>query len=138
MKTGILIWNNIICDITSQKKKQQYFPNLNEEDITDNRKFWHTVKTFFSEKIKSGESIVLIEKGKTLSKEDEIAYTLNDYFSNIVKNLNILEHHVNSLLHRLSNHPTLKVILSILNYKDHPIIDTIMCVTKHLSSFYFS
>ena len=47
------------------------------------------------EKNKSSESIVLIEKGKTFSKEDEIANTLNDYFSNIDKNPNISEHHVN-------------------------------------------
>ena len=72
----------------------------------------HSVKPFFSEKIKSRESIVLIEKGKTISKEDEVANTLNDFFSNIAKNLNIQEHHVNAIHHRLSNHPNLKAILN--------------------------
>ena len=56
MKTGIFIQNNVIY--------VYYFANLNEKDITDNRKFWDTVKPFFSEKFKSRESIALIEKGK--------------------------------------------------------------------------
>ena len=82
----------------TKTKKKQYFADLNEKDITDNRKFWRNVKPFFSEKIKSRESIVLIEKGKTISKEDKVANTLNTFSSNIVKNINIPEHHVNGLL----------------------------------------
>ena len=46
---------------------------------------------FFSEKTKSRESIVLIEKGKTIYREDEVANTF-DYFSNIFKILSI--HHL--------------------------------------------
>ena len=92
--------------------------------LLDNRKFWHTLTQFFSKKVKSMESIVSIEKGKTISKEDEVASTLNDVFSNIVKNHNIPEHHINALHHRLSNHSTLKAILKC---KNHPSINT-----KHL------
>ena len=73
--------------ITFKKRNTFKKTNLNKKNIiTDNRKIWHTVKPFFSEKIKSRESIVLIEKGKTISKEDEVANTLSDFFSNIVKN----------------------------------------------------
>ena len=67
------------------RKEKQYFANLNKRDITDNRKFWGTIKTNFFEKIKSRESIVLIEKGKTISKEDEVANSLINFFSKIVK-----------------------------------------------------
>ena len=56
---------------------------------------------------------MLTEKGKTIFKEDEVASTLNNYSSNIVKSLNIPEHHINALHHRLSNHSTLKAILRI-------------------------
>lgn len=93
------------------------------------------MKPFFSERIKPKESIILIEKGKTISKEYEVGNTLNDVFLNIVKNLNILEHYVNALHHGLSKHPTLK---AILNHKNYPSINTIWCAAKHLSSFYFS
>ena len=121
--------------ITFKKRKKNYFTNLNEKGITDNRNFWHTAKPFFSEKNKSRESIVSIEKGKTIFKEDEVASTLNNFFSNIVKSINIPEHHINALHHRISNHPTLK---AILKHKNHPSINTIRCATKHLSSFHFS
>ena len=125
----------ICIPFKKSKKKKQYLANLNEKDITDNRKFWHSFKPFFFEKIKSRESIVLIKKGKTIYNEDEAANTLNTFFSNIVTNLNILVHHVNACHPRLSNHLTLKVILK---YRNHSRINTIRCATKHLSSFYFS
>ena len=100
--------------ITFKKKKTKQTIICN---ITNNINFWPTVKPFFSGKIKSREIIVLIEKGKTISKEGEVANTLNDFFSNIDKNFNIPEYNVNALYHRLSNHPTLK---AILKYKNHP------------------
>ena len=54
---------------------------------------------------------MLTKKGKTIFKEDEVASTLNNYSSNTVKSLNIPEHHINALHHRLSNHSILKTIL---------------------------
>ena len=36
-------------------RKEKNFPKLNENEITDNRKFWHTVKPFLSDKVKSKE-----------------------------------------------------------------------------------
>ena len=74
-----------MCITLNKRKKNTILCKPYEKDITDDRKFLHSVKPFFSEKIKSRESIVLIEKGKTISKEDEVANTLNDFFSNIVK-----------------------------------------------------
>ena len=41
------------CVSLLRKEEKQYLMNLDEKDITDNRKFWHTVKLFFSEYIKS-------------------------------------------------------------------------------------
>ena len=38
-----------------RKVKREYFANLNEKNITDNRKFWQTVKPFLYEKNKSRE-----------------------------------------------------------------------------------
>ena len=70
MKTGKFIQNNVIYLYHSQeKKKKQYYANLNEKDINGNRKFWHTVKPFFSKKIKSRESVTLTEKRKQFLKK---------------------------------------------------------------------
>ena len=41
------------CVSPLRKEKKEYFARLNEKDIIDNRKFWHTVKPFLSDKVKS-------------------------------------------------------------------------------------
>ena len=48
------------CVSLLRKEKRKYFPNLSEKDITDNKKFWQTIKPFPSEKLKSREKITLV------------------------------------------------------------------------------
>ena len=65
----------------------------------------------------------------------EIAKTLNDFFSNIVKKLEILEcksedDHQN----RLSSKPVLQVKI---RYRNHPSFNTICRFLQRNSSFYF-
>ena len=72
-----------------RKVKREYFINLNEKNITDNRKFWQTVKPFLYEKNKSRENITLVKNEDVISDDAEVANTLNNYFPNIVKNLKI-------------------------------------------------
>ena len=43
--------------IFCQRRKMQYFANLNEKNITDNRNFWQTVKPFILLKLKDKESL---------------------------------------------------------------------------------
>ena len=118
------------------KEKKEYFANLNEKDITNNRKFWYTVKPFLSDKIKSRENIILINNERIMSDEVEIANTLNDFFSNIIKNLKLLEYYVEEKIsHGLSSHPTLK---AILKYKNHPSMKVIKSFSTRFSSFYLS
>ena len=120
-----------------RNEKKKYFANLNEKNITDNKKFWQAVKPFLSEKNKSREKITLVKENDEIISDDvEVANTLNKFFSNIVKNLKIPERFVNnSLPHSLSSHPTLK---AILKYKDHPSIPVIERFSQRISSFYFS
>ena len=42
----------------SYNKHKKYFANLNEKDITDNQKFWQTIKPFLSGKTKSREKMI--------------------------------------------------------------------------------
>ena len=35
------------------KTKKQYYANLNEKDVADNKEFWKTVKPVFSDKLQS-------------------------------------------------------------------------------------
>ena len=108
------------CLSLLRKVKRKYFANLNEKNITDNRKFWQTVKPFLSEKNKSREKITLVKNEEVISDDVEVANTLNNYFSNVVKNLKIPEKFVtDSLPQSLSGHSTLN---AILKYKNHPSI----------------
>ena len=65
----------------------QYFAKLNEKNIIDNRKFWQTVKPFLSEKNKPSGKIILLRHEEIVSDEVEVANTLNNFFSNAVKNI---------------------------------------------------
>ena len=66
----------------------------------------------------------------------EVANTLNNYFSNVVKNLKTPEKFVtDSLPQSLSRHPTLN---AILKYKNHPSMRVIKRFSQRFSSFYFS
>ena len=46
------------CVSLLRKEKKEYFAKLNEKEITENRKFWRTVKPFLSDKVKSTETII--------------------------------------------------------------------------------
>ena len=67
------------CISLLRKEKKEYFARLNEEDITDNRKFWYTVKPFHSDKVKSREAIILVNNENIKSNENEMANTFNDF-----------------------------------------------------------
>ena len=69
----------------SLEKRDQ---NLDEKNITDNKKFWKTVRPLLSDKSVSREKINLTDNEKMPTSKSETAETLN-FFSKIVKKLNI-------------------------------------------------
>ena len=74
------------------KTKINYYGNLDEKDITDNKKCWKTVKPLLSDKSINSDKIYLNENGELINSESKTAEVLNEFFSNIVKNLKIPEH----------------------------------------------
>ena len=54
------------------KTKTEYYGNLNEKDLIDNKQFWRTVKPLLSDKIKSSEKITLVEQVETPDTDDNI------------------------------------------------------------------
>ena len=68
--------------------KKKFFETLNIK-ITDNRKFWKTVKPFFTDKCKASNNIILTGKNETLNDNKKISNTFNEYFTNITKGLNV-------------------------------------------------
>ena len=91
--------------------------------ITDNRKFWQTVKPLFSNKLPHKEIINLSENGQILNNDKEIAITFNNYFSNIIKKLPL----PSAKLYNEENidNITNPTYLAIEKYKNHPSILTI-------------
>lgn len=77
------------CVKLVQKSKETYYNNLEIKSVTDNKKFWNTVKPCFTEKVKNKELITLVENEKTITDDLEIASIFNDYFCNLVPNLRI-------------------------------------------------
>ena len=71
------------------KEKKKYFANLNEKVITDNKNYWQTIKPFLSEKTKSSGKITLIENENLVLDYAKVAKCLNNFFSNLVKSLNV-------------------------------------------------
>ena len=72
-----------------RKTKMNYYGNLDEKDIIDNKKFWRPAKLLLSDKSINSDKIHLNENGELINSESKTAEVLNEFFSNIVKNLKI-------------------------------------------------
>ena len=78
------------CVKLLQRKKWQYFGNLNLSSITDNNLFWKTVSPLFTEKNGSkNDKRTLLKGDKVLRDHAKIDETFNSFVGNIVNTLNI-------------------------------------------------
>ena len=124
------------CVSLLRKEKKKIFCQFKQKDITDNKNIWQTIKPFLSEKTKSREKITLIENENLVSDDAEVANCLNNFFSNIAKNLEIPKYDVEDDLHlNMNSHPTLK---AVFKYKNHPSIISIRRFRHQVSNFNFS
>ena len=73
-------------------------------NINDNKKFWKTIKPFFSNKGLNTNKLMVIEKNNLTLEESILANTMNHYFTSITKQLN------------LKKSPQLKNLEDIINY----------------------
>ena len=113
------------CVKLFRKEKRYYYNNLDISLVTDNKKFWKTVKPLFSDKLQSKNKIVLIEDETIISNDDEVAETMNEFFVSVTDSLGIKESSgyenategitdpIDKAVHKFSNHP------SILKIKNH-------------------
>ena len=77
------------CVNLLRKTKKQYYKNLNVKNVVDNQTFWKTVKPYFSDKGSNSRRITLLENDSILTDGKDIAKTMNNFFINITKNLNL-------------------------------------------------
>ena len=66
-----------------RKTKTEYFQKLNVKDLSDNTKFWKTIKPFFSNKGLNCNKLILKENNRLITEEKELATVMNTIFVNI-------------------------------------------------------
>ena len=57
------------CVSFLRKTKKQYYGDLNEKNVLDNKKFWKTVKPFLSDKCPLNEKIIIVENDEIISND---------------------------------------------------------------------
>ena len=89
---------------------------MNSKCVVDNKKFWKTVKSVFSDKTNNFESITLVDNNSIVSDNNEVANIFNKYFNNLVEGLNL---HVPENLLNLNCKGEDPISLSILKDQNH-------------------
>ena len=49
-----------------ERIQKRHFNNLNVKDATENKRFWKTIKPFFTEKTENSNNIILTENYQTI------------------------------------------------------------------------
>ena len=69
--------------------KKMFFDSLNPSVVSDNRKFWKTVKPLYSNKVNYGNRIKLVENKAIIDDETKVAEELKIFFKIAVASLDI-------------------------------------------------
>ena len=105
------------CVWLIRKLKKDYYNNLDNKKIIDNKSFWKYVKPLFTEKNARSIKITLVEDNSLLENNDKIAETFNNFFTSDVSNippfvdLSVEIDHIEDLILRI-----------IEQYKNHPSV----------------
>ena len=102
-----------------RKAKRDYCNNLNHKNVTDNKTFWKSIKSLFSEKNSIHNKITLVEKDLILDKNENVAEVLNNFLINVVSNLIIPKYYDKSVN---IDHVEDPITRSIEQYKNNPRI----------------
>ena len=99
--------------------------------ITDKNKFWTTIKPFLSDKGLSKQNIVIVDRDKIISEDNDVAESLQTFFSTAVDSLGIPEN--NHLRNEVNENDPIEKILK--TYSSHP---SIVMIRSEVSAATFS
>ena len=105
------------CVSLLKKSKSDYFGNLNDKNINDDKIFWKTIKPFLSHKVRSTNKMILIDKEDIIMGDYNTAKVSKTFLSYIVSNLNIAEY---SNCQSLANNISDPVLKCVVKYRNHP------------------
>ena len=125
------------CVKLTKKVKKEYYRNLDISSDKYNKQFWKSVKPHFSDNERKNPKIILVEKNQIISDDKKTAEIMNDYFINIIKDLDIPE------IATEEEHSNTNIVydnttdLIIHTYRNHPSILKIKEYTNSNLSFSF-
>ena len=122
------------CVKLFRREKRNYYNNLDISHVTDNKKFWKTVKPFFSDKLLTNDKIVLIDDETIISDDVEVAETMNEFFVTVTDSLGINE---NSDYENTTEGITDPVDKAVFKFSNHPSILKIKDHCQNVGSFHF-
>ena len=61
-----------------RQTKEKYFSDIKVKSISDNKRFWKTIKPFFSNKGLNTKNMMLVEDNKIVHEEEIIANIMNN------------------------------------------------------------
>ena len=110
------------CTSLLRRVKRNFYDKLDDSSVTDSKKFWKTVKRFFSNKGTANNSFTLVENEDIISDEGKIAQIFNEFYGSIVVNLELprppstevlqYENHIEKCIEMYRNHPSIIEIKS--------------------------
>ena len=118
-KIGCQIEFSSSCVKLFRREKRNYYNNLDISHVTDNKKFWKTVNSFFSDKLQINNKIVLIDDETIIPNDVEVAETMNEFFVTVRDSLGINE---NSDYENTTEGITDPVDKAVFKFLNHPSI----------------
>ena len=118
------------CVNLVRREKKNYYENIDQKRLLDNKTFGEVTKPLFSEKSKSNKKIIFLENDNIISEDPKVAEILNDVIAKTVENLNVkgynIDHaplenldFVSNAIDKFKNHP------SILRIKENVQVNEI-------------
>ena len=123
------------CVKLTKKVRRDYFQNLNINSVTDNKTFWRTVKPLFSNKNNKSTKMILLENDEIITDYKKNVEVMNEYFVNIMKNLNIPAYMIEKLPDNINVECIDPIDGIIYNYSKHPSILKINTFVNHRRTF---
>eukprot|EP00794_Sanderia_malayensis_P000652 gene652-1320_t len=120
----------------NKNAKREYYRSIQAKSIENDKKFWKTMKPLFSNVNPMSEKINLIENGKILSNDEEIAECFNEYFINITDEMDIDPSLKENIPENMT--PAQLVVRAVNKYVQHPSIRKIKTYYQNTEKFKFS
>ena len=89
------------------------------KNITDNKKFWQTVKPFFGNSGSGNRKITLVENEEVISDDSKVADTFSNFFDKAFSSLDLTENKY--ILNKVDDEAD-PVEKALHKFKDHPSI----------------